>query len=315
MTWLIRSDKPLRLRHLLPLWRRMNGTAASSAGVEQKVEQMLAEGEAYRAGIVNWGEEADALHELLRLDRGEPLQICQLVIPAFLPVHLLPLLAGWEVREREDVEVSTFSPLALIWMRQRGVEQISAMQGKVVRVETDNELALLQVEAIQDLPVVRERRRHEEEHVDEAMVLLQANVDDSSPEWLSYVMERLFSSGANDISFLPMTMKKSRPGVLLQVLCYQSDLDAVKRVLFQETTTFGLRYFPVACHRLARRFVTVETPWGDVPVKIGYHHGERVQIAPEYAVCARLAEAARIPLKEVYHQAAELARQTSPVKL
>jgi uncharacterized protein (DUF111 family) len=108
-------------------------------------------------------------------------------------------------------------------------------------------------------------------------------------------------------------MKKSRPGTLLQVMCYQSEAEALKTILFTETTTFGIRSFPVACHRLARRFVTVDTQWGEVVVKLGYHRGCRVQVAPEYAVCAKLAEAAKIPLKQVYQQAISLAVEKSLV--
>jgi hypothetical protein len=315
MTLLIRCEKPLRLQQLLSLWRRMHEPVGASDLIGERLERMMEEVQPYREWMSDWEEEVAALHELLSLDAGAPLQIQTLVTPVSLPVQLLPMLAGWTVREREDVAASEFSPLALVWLRERGVRQICTMQGRVVRVESEDGLTLLQLEEMADVPVVRERRQHDVEHVDEGMVLLQANVDDSSPEWLSYVMEQLFCCGANDVSFLPMTMKKSRPGVMLQVLCYQSDLEAIKTVLFRETTTFGLRYFPVSVHRLARRFVTVDTPWGEVPVKLGYHRGERVQAAPEYAVCARLAEAAGIPLKQVYQHALQLALHTSPSHL
>lgn len=101
---------------------------------------------------------------------------------------------------------------------------------------------------------------------------------------------------------------------MVQVMCYASQLDAMKTLLFEETTTFGIRYFPVACHRLARRHVRVETSWGEVAVKLGYHRGQRVQVAPEYESCAAVARANGVSLKQVHQEALELATRKSSVK-
>ncbi|MFY0544788.1 nickel insertion protein [Brevibacillus sp. H7] len=317
MIVLIRCEKPLRLKDLLPLWKRINRSVSPQELAQERLERMLSLAESFRGDVEEavWDAEESALRELVYIDGGDSLHIQSLVVPAALPARQLPLLTGWTVRECAESPVSDFSPLAMVWLRERRVQQIGGLEGRIERVETEDGLALLQISATEEIPVGRERREHDVEHVDEGMVLLQANVDDSSPEWLSYMMEQLFRSGANDVSFLPMTMKKSRPGVMLQVLCYHSQLDAVKTTVFQETSTFGLRYFPVSCHRLARRFVTVATSWGDVPVKLGYHRGERVQVAPEYAVCARLADAAGVPLKLVYQQAVQLASDRSSAKI
>ncbi len=315
MNLVIRCEKPLCLQHLLPLWQRVHHSRVTGEPVPERWKHLLAQAESFPGADNEWGDELAALRELVRMDAGFPLYIQELVVPKSLPVHLLPLLAGWKIRECRESKLSDYSPIALLWLKERGVQQIGELNGRIERVECGDGVALLQMAGTEGVSVVRERRVHDVEHVDEGMVLLQANLDDSNPEWLGYVMEQLFRSGANDVSFLPMTMKKSRPGVMLQVLIYQSQLEAVKSILFRETTTFGLRYFPVACHRLARRFVTVGTQWGEVPVKLGYHQGERVQTAPEHAVCARLAEAAGVPLKHVYQQALKLAQESSPAKI
>jgi hypothetical protein len=320
MILVIRSEQPLRLgRMLVPLQR----LAPSAGEIPQRGEpfltKVLTKAEAYRELVdpQQWEEETAALRQLMLIDGEQTIEwkIQQVVLPADLPVSCLPLAAGWVVRECAGFSKQAFSPLAFIWLAERGVQQIGELTGRIDRVELGEGIALLQVAQNEVIPVVRERREHAVEHVDEGMMLLQANVDDSSPEWLGYVMEQLLRAGANDVCFFPITMKKSRPGVMLQVLCYQSQVEALKSILFQETTTFGLRYFPVACHRLARRFVTVSTSWGEVAVKLGYHRGRRVHVAPEYSACARLAEAAGVPLKQVYQQALQRAEEIAPLTL
>ena len=143
---------------------------------------------------------------------------------------------------------------------------------------------------------------HREEHVDERMMQLQANVDDMNPELCPFLSERLFELGANDVWWVPIIMKKGRPGMMLNVLVDRSRLEAVKEFVFRETTTLGLRYAPVTCHRLGREIVRVETPWGPVAVKIGRYNGETVQFAPEYRDCERIARQHGIPLYNVYDE-------------
>lgn len=141
---------------------------------------------------------------------------------------------------------------------------------------------------------------HRKEHTDEGMILLQANLDDMNPELCPHISDKLFRLGANDVYWIPIVMKKGRPGLMLNVLVDRSLLDTVKETVFRETTTLGLRYFPVTCHRLARKVVQVPTPWGQVSVKIGYYQGEEVQFAPEFQDCERIALEHGVPLKQVY---------------
>lgn len=140
------------------------------------------------------------------------------------------------------------------------------------------------------------------EHIDTAMVKMEVNLDDIPGEWLGYVMDLLLDNGANDVFYTPIYMKKNRPGTLLQLLCSTSKIDKMKEILFQETTTLGIRYYPLSVHRLERIFEQVETQWGSVTVKKGIHEGKVVQWAPEYEECKQIALTYRIPLKKVYDQ-------------
>lgn len=144
---------------------------------------------------------------------------------------------------------------------------------------------------------------HRYEHTDDNMLIVQVNLDDMNPEWCSYISDRLFEVGASDVFWIPILMKKGRPGVMLNVLVHESRLEEIERIVFMETTTFGLRYVRTVCHRLGRRFETVDTPWGPVRVKIGEFRGETVEFAPEYADCEAAARHGGVPLKRVFAEA------------
>lgn len=144
---------------------------------------------------------------------------------------------------------------------------------------------------------------HWDEHVDDGMLMIQANLDDMNPEFCAAVADRLFDAGANDVYWIPIIMKKGRPGVMLNVLVQERLLEAMERIIFTETTTLGIRYTRTVCHRLGRRFIRVETPWGEVSVKAGFYKGELVQFAPEFKDCERIAKEGGVPLKRVYDEA------------
>lgn len=143
---------------------------------------------------------------------------------------------------------------------------------------------------------------HRNEHVDGQMVLLQANLDDMNPEFSSYVMDRLFEAGANDVYWIPIIMKRGRPGMMLNVLAAADKLERMEAIVFAETTTLGLRYLKADVHRLGRQFAKVETEWGPITVKLGFHKGELVQMAPEFKECEAAAKRHGVPLKRVYEQ-------------
>ncbi|OXS79042.1 hypothetical protein B1B05_04495 [Domibacillus enclensis] len=141
-----------------------------------------------------------------------------------------------------------------------------------------------------------------EEHLDHDMIKMEVNLDDISGEWLGHVMDLLFEAGANDVFYTPIYMKKNRPGVLLQLLCAARNVPDMERILFRETTTLGIRYYPLTVHRLERQFIEVSTKWGPVTVKCGLLDGEIVQRAPEYEDCRAIALQNGVPLKEVYEE-------------
>ncbi|KYC74499.1 hypothetical protein B4096_1838 [Heyndrickxia coagulans] len=131
---------------------------------------------------------------------------------------------------------------------------------------------------------------------------MEANLDDIPGEWLGYVMDLLFEAGANDVFYTPIYMKKNRPGILVQLLTSRSKIDRMKRILFKETTTLGIRYYPITVHRLQRKFEKVETIWGSITVKVGYYQGKPVQKAPEYEECKLIAQQHKVSLKQVYEK-------------
>lgn len=131
---------------------------------------------------------------------------------------------------------------------------------------------------------------------------MEVNLDDISGEWLGYVMDMLFNAGANDVFYTPIYMKKNRPGVLLQLLCREEAIEEMKEILLRETTTLGIRYYPLTVHRMERVFTKVDTKWGPVTVKQGVRNGEVFQSSPEYEECRKIAETHDIPLKRVYEE-------------
>ena len=140
------------------------------------------------------------------------------------------------------------------------------------------------------------------EHIDDQMIKMELNLDDISGEWLGYVMDLLFESGANDVFYTPIYMKKNRPGVLLQLLCARENLHIMKEIVLKETTTLGIRYYPLTVYRAERTFRTVSTEWGPVTVKEGYFNGQVIQRSPEFEECKNIAKEHKIPLKKVYEQ-------------
>ncbi len=141
-----------------------------------------------------------------------------------------------------------------------------------------------------------------EEHIDDQMLKVEVNLDDISGEWLGYVMDLLFEAGANDVFYTPIYMKKNRPGVLLQLLCNREKLEMIRDILLKETTTLGIRYYPLTVFRAERTFRQVQTEWGPVTVKEGVYNGQVIQRAPEFEDCKKIANTYKVPLKKVYEQ-------------
>jgi uncharacterized protein (DUF111 family) len=130
-----------------------------------------------------------------------------------------------------------------------------------------------------------------------------------NPELFGFLMERLFEDGALDVYWIPVFMKKNRPGTMLQVLC-KSDLEKglVHRIM-TETSTSGIRTYKVGRYTLQREMVTVESPYGSVSVKKMIDPDGRERMAPEYEVCRKIAREQKVPLQEVYAQVARACSQ------
>jgi len=131
------------------------------------------------------------------------------------------------------------------------------------------------------------------------LLVLETNIDDCSPQIISYAMDRLFDAGALDVWQTPVLMKKGRSASKLSVLCPVSLKNELELIIFKETTSIGIRSFPVDRTALDRREEPVETPWGPVRVKVSSFNGTICSATPEYEDCRVLAEKSGAPLKEV----------------
>lgn len=139
-------------------------------------------------------------------------------------------------------------------------------------------------------------------------VVIETEIDDMNPEFFPYVQQKLFDQGAKSVSAQSIVMKKGRPGLLVRVLCDPSHIEKLCEVLFRETTTLGVIYYSVQRKKLARKIIAVETPYGEVRVKLGLVGSEIMNIAPEYEDCKKLADEKGAALKEIYNAAIEAAR-------
>ena len=134
----------------------------------------------------------------------------------------------------------------------------------------------------------------------DTVTVIETNLDDINAEHLGHFVETALEAGALDVFHTPIQMKKNRPGVLLTVLCAEVDADRFSEMILRETTALGIRRHAADRRKLRREVVTVETPLGQVRVKLGRLNGELVQSAPEYESCREVAAKAGVPLKAVY---------------
>jgi uncharacterized protein (TIGR00299 family) protein len=138
---------------------------------------------------------------------------------------------------------------------------------------------------------------------DEEVWVVETNLDDISGELIGYCTTRLWEAGALDVYTTGIQMKKNRPGVKLSVLCRASETDAIETILFEETTTLGVRRWPVSRSVLVRRAHRVETPWGPIEGKLGWLAEGTPRFAPEFESCRRVAGEHEVPLRTVYEAA------------
>ena len=130
-------------------------------------------------------------------------------------------------------------------------------------------------------------------------IVIETNIDDMNPEWFGHLMERCFAAGALDVAYEPIFMKKNRPATKISIIANRLQEAQLAKLLLTESTTFGVRVYPVRRYEAERDFLNIRTEWGTVRVKRKWQDGKVIQIAPEYEDCHRIALEHHIPLVEV----------------
>jgi len=133
----------------------------------------------------------------------------------------------------------------------------------------------------------------------ERVTVIECEIDDMNPQIFGVAMDRLYAAGALEVFYVPVQMKKNRPGTLLTVIAPPEKRSALADVIFRETTTIGLRHGEVDREVLAREIVEVTTPIGTVRFKIAHRGGRVINATPEFDDCARLAAANNLSVKDV----------------
>jgi len=147
--------------------------------------------------------------------------------------------------------------------------------------------------------------------------LIQTNIDDMNPEFYEHIVDRLFCEGALDVFLTPIQMKKTRPATMLSVMVNQEKVEKMLAIIFNETTTLGVRISKIERRKLMRESRKVATKYGRIEVKIGKLDGVIKNISPSYEECRKVALHLNIPLKKVYQEVKETAfnllmRKNSP---
>lgn len=141
---------------------------------------------------------------------------------------------------------------------------------------------------------------------DEFVTVIETNIDDMNPQIYEHVMERLFEAGALDVFLENILMKKGRPAVKLTVILEESDIENISNILFQETTTIGLRFYNAHRRTLDREIKKVKTKYGDVRIKVSTSKGNIVNISPEYEDLKAIAKKTKMPIKKIAEEISKL---------
>jgi uncharacterized protein (TIGR00299 family) protein len=156
---------------------------------------------------------------------------------------------------------------------------------------------LLRIIAGSDSPAAPDAK---EALLEDQIEIVETSIDDMNPELFGHLMDRLFEDGALDVYWIPIHMKKNRPGTMLQVLCKNERRDKLIHRILTETTTLGVRYYPSRRRLLFREAVEVKTSYGFITVKRIKDPQGNIRIIPEYEICRDIAIKHNIPLRIVY---------------
>ena len=146
----------------------------------------------------------------------------------------------------------------------------------------------------------------DEQLLSDQVWILETNLDDISGEVIGYTTTKLLAAGVLDVYTTAIQMKKNRPGTLVTVLCPAELIAQAEDLLFRETGTLGIRRWPAARHKLARRAHNIQTPWGEIQGKVAVLSDGTLSFSPEFESCQQIAAKQNVPLKDVY----ELAQRT-----
>lgn len=181
--------------------------------------------------------------------------------------------------------VDAFGPLPAF-----KIDRIGYGAGTRELAEQANLLRLFVGEAVEELPT-------------DQIWVLETNLDDATGELIGYCTTKLWEAGALDVYTTAIQMKKNRPGVTLTVLCQAVHIDKIEKIIFRETTTLGVRRWPVSRHKLERKPHQVQTQWGPIDGKLGWIAGHEPSFSPEFESCSKIANQHGVPLKVVYEEA------------
>ena len=134
----------------------------------------------------------------------------------------------------------------------------------------------------------------------DSVTVIETHLDDSSPEWLGSLIDRLITDGALDVAFSPLQMKKNRPGTRLTVVTQPHEAKQLAQTILRESSAIGVRMHEAHRMKLRREPATVQTEFGEAAVKLIYEGKQLLRITPEHASCQQLAETTGKPLPEIY---------------
>lgn len=181
---------------------------------------------------------------------------------------------------------------------KRQYECPGILRAMIISQSAETDEAKAQTEEVKN-PEIRNNPKAENQETKDTIIKMETNIDDCSGEVLGFVMERLMKAGARDVHYVPVFMKKNRPAWVLNVICKEEDMETLQNIIFEETTTIGIRYSRMERTILPRETRTLPTPWGEVQVKVCTLNGKE-QLYPEYESVAQLSREKEIPFAEIY---------------
>lgn len=243
-------------------------------------------------------------------------KICRVVITQLCAGGIRDTVAG-EILRRYGITIEMSgriesgidflgAAVAAFFMQKYGCYDRGQMLcGRILGIGTGTDGSFSE-EGVRGILLEPEQEEESLEEEDQVWVL-ETNVDDCTGEQLGYTIERLMKAGAKDANAMPIYMKKNRPAYMLQVICSEDAIEEMEGIIFQETTSIGLRKYKTLRRVLPRRFETIKTDWGEVRMKVCTYQKETYYY-PEYEDIKTLSQKYQIPYYRMYQQAVEVAQ-------